>query len=114
MEKEKEEAPYLGMYLGRDSALRLERWARVVAWATLAAYLLEALYNAAQGFFNATQGGYALDAYFYFSLLTRFLQGAGIGVVILILAKALLILMDVEDNTRRAARLRAKAGEKAS
>jgi len=114
MEKGKEEAPYLGMYFDRDSVLRLEKWARVVGWATLAVSLLETLYNAALGIFNAAASGYPLDGYFYFSLLTRLLQGAGIWVGILLLAKALLILMDIEDNTRRAARQRAKAGEKAN
>ena len=95
---------FLGTYFERDAVLRLERWARVIAWGILAAYTLESGYNAFQAVYNATIGGYPLDWFYFFVTLIHILQGAMLFIVIQVSAKMLLILLDIEDNTRRAAR----------
>lgn len=100
----KQSTGFLGTYFERDSVLRLERWARIVAWGVLAAYTLESGYNIIQNVYSAVIGGYPVDAFFIFVTLSRILQGAMLFIVMQVAAKILLILLDIEDNTRRAAR----------
>ena len=99
---------FLGTYFDHDAVLRLERWARITAWCLLAGYVFEAGYNAFQSVYNAIIGGYALDWYFVVTTLLRVLQGAVLFILLQVSAKVLLILMDIEDNTRRAARMNSK------
>lgn len=104
----KQNTGFLGTYFDRDAVLRLELWARMIAWGVLIAYALESAYNAFQSVYSALIGGYPLDWFFVFITLSRILQGAVLWVVLQAAAKILLILMDIEDNARRAARLTSK------
>jgi hypothetical protein len=104
----KRSAGFLGTYFDCDSVLRLELWARIIAWGVLAAYVFEAGYNAFQNVYGAIIGGYPLDWYSVFMTLSHVLQGAVLFFLLHIAAKALLILLDIEDNTRRAARINSK------
>jgi hypothetical protein len=99
---------FLGTYFERDSVLRLELWARIIAWGVLAAYVFEAGYNAFQNIQGTITGGYPLDWYPIFMTFSRMLQGALLFFLLHIAAKAMLILLDIEDNTRRAARANSK------
>ena len=49
-------------------------------------------------------GGYPLDINYLFYSLPRLLQGIMLLVILQAVAKVLLILLDIEDNTRRSAR----------
>lgn len=100
----KQSTGFLGTYFELDAVLRLERWARVIAWCILAGYTLEAGYNAFQAAYNAIIGGYPMDWFYFFTTLLHILQGAMLFIVIQVAARILLILLDIEDNTRRAAR----------
>lgn len=99
---------FLGTYFERDAVLRLERWVRIVAWGTLVVYVFEAGYNAIQSVYNAIAGGYPFDWYFVITTLSRVLQGGVLFMLLQVAAKVLLILLDIEDNTRRAARANSK------
>ena len=106
----KKSAGFLGTYFDHDAVLRLERWVRIIAWATLLGYAFEAGYNAFQSVYGAIIGGYPLDWYFVVTTLLRVLQGGVLFILLQVGAKMLLILMDIEDNTRRAARMNSKEG----
>ena len=93
-----------GTYFDKDSILRLERWSRLIAWAVLGAYVIDAAYQVYQTVSNALIGNYPLDFYFAFGILLRILQGAMLFALLQIAAKAMLILLDIEDNTRRMVR----------
>jgi hypothetical protein len=100
---------FAGTYFDRSVLLRLVRVAEIAAWVVLVVYALQLVLSA---------GVYVL------SYARGFLRGAGFtdmfqqilfvleqpfrGIVYFIglqaLAKILLIFMDIEDNTRRAAR----------
>ena len=104
----KQTTGFLGTYFDRNSILRLELWARIIAWGVLAAYAFEAGYNAFQNVYGALAGGYPLDWYSVFITLSHVLQGAVLFFLLQSAGKAMLILLDIEDNTRRAARANSK------
>ncbi len=95
---------FLGTYFELDSVLRLELWTRIMAWLVLAAYVAEAAYNAFQNVYGALTGGYPVDGYFVFVTLSHVFQGGMLFIILQVAANILLILLDIEDNTRRAAR----------
>ncbi len=95
---------FYGTYFDRDSVLRLEKWSRILAWAILAMYLLQAAYDGGNSIYNAIASNSWLDMYFVFNTFSRPLQGALLFVVLQMVGKGLLILMDIEENTRRAIR----------
>lgn len=100
----KQATGFLGTYFERDAVLRLERWARIIAWSLLAAYTIEAGYNIFQSFYNAMVGGYPQDWFYMFLTISRILQGGVLFIILQAAAQFLLIMLDIEDNTRRFAR----------
>ncbi|HAE59792.1 MAG TPA: hypothetical protein DCG54_09890 [Anaerolineae bacterium] len=75
-----------------------------MAWVIFAVYIVQYVYDTGMNIYNSFAVGYPLDwVYMVFSMGRPF-QGAMILVVLHLLAKGLLILLDIEDNTRRAAR----------
>jgi hypothetical protein len=100
---------FLGTYFDRSVVLRIVRGAEIVSWVVLVVYTIQLLVSVTA---------------FGLSVARGFLQGLGItdlvqqvlfvieqpfrGIVYFLglqaLAKILLIFMDIEDNTRRAAR----------
>jgi hypothetical protein len=100
----KQSTGFLGTYFERDVVLRLERWARIIAWCILVGYTLESGYNVFQSVYNANIGGYPMDWFYVFVTLLHILQGAMLFIIIQVAAKILLIMLDIEDNTRRVAR----------
>jgi hypothetical protein len=104
VEPSKDRAGFWGTYFDRDSVLRMEHWTRILAWAILAIYVLQAGYDAWTAIYNSIIGNYPVDWFYFFLTVARPLQGAMISAFLLLAGKALLILMDIEDNTRRAAR----------
>jgi hypothetical protein len=99
-----EKPAFYGTYFDRDSVLRLGRWTRIVAWGIFAVYIVQFVYETGTNLYNSFIGGYPLDWFYVFFNIGRPFQGAMILLVLHILASALLILLDIEDNTRRAAR----------
>src|SRR5512134_97899 len=110
-ESNEKQASFLGTYFDRDGVLRLSRWADMIAWIVLTVYLLSWLFS-----LLLFLGQYFSGLYFdkgatflmVFNMFTPYLQQPLPGVFYFFglqaVSKGLLILLDMEDNTRRAAR----------
>lgn len=102
---------FWGTYFDRDNVLRLTRWAEILAWVILSLYMISWLLSIVL----------LLSQYFngmFFDKGTTFLNVFGMfkpyfvepvpGVLYFFglqgISKVLLIMLDVEDNTRRAAK----------
>lgn len=96
--------PFLGTYFDRDGVLRLERWTRILGWIIFGIYIAQYLYDIGMFLYNNLANGYPLDWFYMLLNLGRPFQGLMILAVLHILAQSLLILLDIEQNTRRAAR----------
>jgi hypothetical protein len=99
---------FLGTYFDRDGVLVLERWVRFMAWLVLTAYLLDSGYTAFQNISGAISGGYPLDWYFLIQTFARIAQGGVLFTLLQVASRIILILLDIEDNTRRAGRTGSK------
>lgn len=102
---------FLGTYFNRDTALRVARWAGILAWVLLAMYLYTTLVSIGQYWSLVVSGGVSFAGLTFFdrlSIPTMQLSQLAPGVVYFVMLRvaqqALLILLDVEDNSRRAAR----------
>ena len=102
---------FLGAYFNKDLALRLSRWAQAVSWAVLAFYLVAWLINFAQFLIQFSNGMFYNKGMTIFDNLNFFapyLLQPMPGVVFFFglqgIAQLLLIFLDIEENTRRAAR----------
>ncbi|HUE99425.1 MAG TPA: hypothetical protein VMN99_09225 [Anaerolineales bacterium] len=110
-ELNEKQAGFLGTYFDRDGVLRLSRWADVAAWVVLTVYLLSWLFSVLL-FFGQYFNGLYIDkgATFLntFNMFTPYLQQPLPGLFYFFglqaVSKGLLIFLDMEDNTRRAAR----------
>jgi hypothetical protein len=95
---------FYGTYFDRDMILRWVGWTRVIAWAIFAIYVLQYSYDTGMTIYNSLMGGYPMDLFYFIFNIARPFQGAMILVILHLLSGGLLILLDIEDNTRRAAR----------
>lgn len=102
---------FLGTYFDRDSILRISRWAEILAWVTLTIYILNWLFSTLlffSQFFNGMfmdKGMTFLNAINFFApYMLQPLPGVFYFFGLQAVSKVLLILLDMEDNTRRAAR----------
>jgi hypothetical protein len=110
-ERDLRQAGYLGTYFDRDGVLRLSRWADVAAWVVLTVYLLSWLFSILL-FFGQYYNGLFMDKGATFlnvlNMFTPYLQQPLPGLFYFFglqaVSKGLLIFLDMEDNTRRAAR----------
>jgi hypothetical protein len=99
----KPSAGFLGTYFDREVVFRNERWVRLIAWSALAIYLIQALYDAFQNVYGALISNYPLDWYFLINLAAKIVQGGVLFILLQVAAQILLILVEIEENTRRAA-----------
>ena len=102
---------FLGTYFDRDASLRIARWAGILAWVLLAMYVYTALVSTGQFLFLLASGSisYANTNIFdRMSIPTMQISQLVPGLVYFVMLKTaqqvLLILLDMEDNSRRAAR----------
>ncbi|RPI93604.1 MAG: hypothetical protein EHM40_09270 [Chloroflexi bacterium] len=110
-ESNEKQASFLGTYFDRDGILRLSRWADVIAWIILTVYLLSWLFSVLL-YFGQYYNGLYMDKGATFlntiNMFTPFLQQPLPGIFYFFglqaISKGLLIFLDMEDNTRRAAR----------
>ncbi len=110
-ESNQKPATFLGTYFDRDSVLRLSRWTDILSWVTLTLYLLSWLLSLLlflSQYFNGMfgdKGATLLTIYNVFSpYLLQPLPGVFYFFGLQAISKILLIFLDIEDNTRRAAR----------
>ncbi|MBI4759735.1 MAG: hypothetical protein ACOYYF_04035 [Chloroflexota bacterium] len=110
-ESNETQGKFLGAYFDRDGVLRLSRWAEGTAWVVLTVYLVSWLLSVllfiaqfSSGLFFE-KGMTFLNAFGIFKpYLTEPLPGLLYFFGLQGISKVLLILLDVEDNSRRAAR----------
>ena len=102
---------FLGAYFDRDSVLKLSRWADLLSWVTLTIYALTWLFSVllfGSQYANGMMGDKGMSLLMGLNMFTPFLTQLLPGVFYFFglqaVSKLLLIFLDVEDNTRRAAR----------
>ena len=110
-ESNQKPAAFLGTYFDRDTVLRLSRWTDIISWVTLTLYVLSWLFQMIlflSQLFNGMlgdKGSTLLTVYNIFSpYLLQPLPGIFYFLGLQAISKILLILLDMEDNTRRSAR----------
>ena len=100
---------FMGTYFDRSSILRLARWSEILAWVVGVVYLLDLVLAAGVFILQYLRGFWAgvgvtdlaTNALYVFE---RPFRGVVYFIALMAISKVLLILMDMEDNTRRAAR----------
>ena len=102
---------FFGTYFDRDSILRLARWADIIAWIVLTVYTLTWLGSVIlylSQVVNGMMGDKGMTFLMAFNLFSPYLTQVVPGILYFFglqaISKILLILLDMEDNTRRAAR----------
>ncbi len=102
---------YFGTYFDRDSILRVARWAEIISWVTLTIYvlgwlsgLLLTLSQYYNGMFFEKGMGFLNAVNYFVPYFQQVLPGVFYFFGLQAVSKVLLILMDMEDNTRRAAK----------
>jgi hypothetical protein len=110
-ESNEKQAGFLGTYFDRDGVLRLSRWADVIAWIVLTIYLMSWLFSILLflgQYFNGMYFDKGSTFLTSFSMFAPYLQQPLPGIFYFFglqaVSKGLLIFLDMEDNTRRAAR----------
>jgi hypothetical protein len=110
-ESNEKQASFLGTYFDRDGVLRLSRWADVIAWIVLTIYLLTWLFSLLLYFSQYFNGLYMDKGATFLNAVNMFapylqqpLPGVFYFFGLQAVSKGLLIFLDMEDNTRRAAR----------
>jgi hypothetical protein len=105
------QAGYLGTYFDRDGILRLSRWADVIAWITLTVYIVSWLTTLIMFIAQYFSGLYFDKGATFLNVINLFvpyfmqpLPGVFYFFGLQAVSKGLLIFLDMEDNTRRAAR----------
>ena len=102
---------FLGAYFDRDAVLKLSRWADILSWVTLTCYVLTWLFSAllflsqyANGMMGDKGMGFLMGLNMLSPFLTQALPGVFYFFGLQAVSKVLLIMLDMEDNTRRGAR----------
>jgi len=102
---------FLGTYFDRDAALRVARLAGVLAWVLLAVYAYTTFVSIGQFWFLVASGAASYEGANIFDRMSiptlqvsQLMPGVVYFIMLKVAQQALLILLDVEDNSRRAAR----------
>ena len=100
---------FLGTYFSKDTVLRLASVAKILSWVVVGVYALQWLVQAMAMILQITRGFWTGMGYtdVFQSILYLFeqpLRGVVYFVVLQGVAQAILMFMDIEDNTRRAVR----------
>ena len=110
-ESDKKPTTFMGTYFDRDAVMRLSRWADILAWVVLTLYLLTWVFQIIlflSQYYNGMLGDKGTTLLTIYNIFSPYLLQPIPGVLYFFalqaISKILLILMDVEDNTRRAAR----------
>lgn len=110
-ESNEKQEKFLGAYFDRDAVLKLSRWADILSWVTLTIYVLTWLFQILLFFSQYANGmmgdkgmGFLMGLNMMSPYLTQLLPGVFYFFGLQAVSKVLLIMLDVEDNTRRGAR----------
>ena len=108
-ESDNSKTNFAGTYFDRDSVIRLARLANIFAWTALIYYAVQVVVSLTTFALQLARGFIILPGFTDFAQqMIWYIQPAMPGLWNFIglqaVGKALLIFMDMEDNTRRAAR----------
>lgn len=110
-ESNEKQEKFMGAYFDRDSILRLSRWADGLSWVVLTVYLLSWAFSLllfisqyASGMMGDKGMTFLMGFNMFSPYLTQPLPGVFYFIGLQAVSKVLLILLDMEDNSRRAAR----------
>lgn len=102
---------FFGTYFDRDSSLRLARWAGILAWVLLGMYAYTTLVSTGQFLSLLLSGAVSYGGTSIFDRLSiptlqisQLIPGLVYFIMLKIAQQVLLIMLDIEDNSRRAAR----------
>lgn len=100
---------FMGTYFDRDAVVKVARWGEILSWVVVGVYavdLLLALGVFVLQYFRGFWAGVGFTDLFTSALyiVERPFRGIVYFIALQAISKVLLILMDMEDNTRRAAR----------
>ncbi|HSQ39464.1 MAG TPA: hypothetical protein VLM78_04840 [Anaerolineales bacterium] len=106
---ETKEEKFMGTYFDRDAVVKVSRWGEILSWVVVGVYAADFLLTAGifllqimrHTFWGMGFSDYATNA---LMIIERPFRGIVYFIALQAISKALLILMDMEDNTRRAAR----------
>jgi hypothetical protein len=100
---------FMGTYFDRDAVVKVSRWGEILSWVVAVVYAVDLV--AALGVFllqymRGFWAGLGFSDIFMnvLYIIERPFRGVVYFIALQAISKALLILMDMEDNTRRAAR----------
>lgn len=100
---------FMGTYFDRDAVIKVSRWGEILSWVVAVIYAVD-LIVALGVFLLQYFRGYLAHMGFtdvvtnVLYIVERPFRGIVYFIALQAISKALLILMDMEDNTRRAAR----------
>lgn len=102
---------FLGTYFDRDAALRIARLAGVLAWVALALYAYTTFVSIGQFWWLVATGAASYEGANIFDRMSiptmqisQLMPGLVYFITLKVAQQVVLILLDVEDNSRRAAR----------
>ena len=102
---------FLGAYFDRDEVLKLSRWSDGLSWVVLTIYVLTWLFSILlfiSQYASGMMGDKGMTFLMGFNIFSPYLLQPLPGVFyfagLQAVSKVLLILLDMEDNTRRSAR----------
>jgi hypothetical protein len=102
---------FFGTYFDRDGSIRLARWAGILAWVLLAMYAYTTLVSLGQYWSMVASGAMSFEGLTLFDRLSmptmqisQLVPGLVYFIMLKVAQQVILILLDVEDNSRRAAR----------
>jgi len=98
-----------GTYFNKESLLKISKAAEILAWVVAAIYGLQLLITLGVNLSQMLGGSWAGMRFVdilqnFISIFVQALPGGAYFFVLMGISKLLLIIMDIEDNTRRAAR----------
>jgi hypothetical protein len=100
---------FLGTYFDRDAVLRMARVIAILSWVVAGIYIFDVVLSGGILFLQYVRhlimpGGFTDIAQQFLFIVERPLHGALYFAAMQAVSKGLMILLDLEDNTRRAAR----------
>jgi len=106
---ETKDEKFMGTYFDRDAVVKVSRWGEILSWVVVGVYALDLaaalgvfVLQYVRGFWAPMGFSDVLTNVLY--IIERPFRGVVYFIALQAISKALLILMDMEDNTRRAAR----------
>ena len=106
---EEKRTNFPGTYFSKETMLKLVSFAKIFSWIVLGIYAVQLFVQFMTNILSIARGfwvgmGYTDIAMSFIMLLDAPLRGVVYFIVMQAVAQVLLVFMDLEDNTRRAAR----------